>query len=141
MDHLNAALGMAYVEITEWPDAEEVRQKIRTVQLDLFSLGAFVSSADPSYLNSVKGSAEEFEKCMDRLMPHFKLDGFVLPGSNRAEAALHNARTVCRTLERHLVLLEASRSDERVARYVNRLSDMLFVLALWAGTPGKRPPV
>ncbi len=132
LDELNAVLGVVRAC---GPDAA-FDGPLARVQNQLFDLGAELASPDPAKCRvSGVGEAEivalehEIDAWEATLPP---LRQFILPGGADAGAHLHVARTVCRRAERRLVTL-ASQSDEHVdplaMKYVNRLSDWLFVLA------------
>jgi cob(I)alamin adenosyltransferase len=91
----------------------------------------------------VVGDAEvsALEKCIDRCQEDLKpLESFILPGGGTIAAFLHQARTVCRRAERRVIeLSHVETIDPGAIRYLNRLSDLLFVLSRWialhAGAP------
>ena len=134
VDELNAVLGWA---ISGLPDAG-VREKLESIQHDLFALGAELATPEPEGGRTrpetpglPEGRTEELERWIDEgeasLTP---LTAFVLPGGAAPAAALHLARTVCRRAERSVVRLShVSDVDARLVAYLNRLSDLLFVLA------------
>ncbi len=143
IDELNSVLGLARCELGESgsradPRAStaEIDALLESVQSQLFNLGAELSTAPDSKvaLGIPLVSEQEIgalEAAIDRADAELPaLKSFVLPGGSRAAALLHLARTVCRRAERKLVLLAQSESvrDESV-RYLNRLSDTLFMLA------------
>lgn len=131
VDEVNAWLG--FVRAAGVPpdlDAELVQ-----IQRDLFAMGALL--ADPSHKiadrveKAVLGEADvtRLEALIDRVEASVPpLRHFILPGGTPTGAALHVARTVCRRAERRIVSLRPA-ADELVVRYMNRLSDLLFVLA------------
>jgi cob(I)alamin adenosyltransferase len=130
VDELNAWLG--FVLASRLPD--DLHEALVRIQRDLFALGARL--ADPSHRIAARvekttlGSddIERLEWLIDRLESELPpLTHFVLAGGSPAGAALHVARTVCRRAERRVVALQAV--DGLVVRYLNRLSDLLFVLA------------
>lgn len=132
LDETNAALGM--VRACEL--SEELDQLLRSVQQDLFNLGAELATPvshrerlrmtflGAEHIVALENAIDNFEA---KLSP---LKAFVLPAGCPAAAALHFARTVSRRAERGVVavIVEASVRDE-VLIYINRLSDLLFVLA------------
>lgn len=132
VDELNACLGVAVAEL---PDGE-VSHWLTEIQADLLRLGAELACADGKQerlgLQLIGADdATRLERYIDEselgLEP---LRSFVLPGGSRAAASLHQARTVCRRAERRV--LSAGRetnSRGEVLIYLNRLSDLLFVLA------------
>lgn len=141
VDELNAVLGLARACCPEGPEAE----LLRTVQNDLFDVGAdlCVRPADGEApgvaLRVTPGQAERLERAIDRLNERLTpLTSFVLPGGTPVAAWLHLARTVCRRAERAVVTLMGSEPvNEQVLVYLNRLSDLLFVLARVANDDGK----
>ena len=134
VDELNSALGVALAAGLE---ADTVR-KLRPVQDDLFAIGAVLSTAPPSEKRPTpvapelpEGRVRDMERWMDEVSEELPtLREFVIPGGTVSSARLHVARTVCRRAERAAVGLARSEPvDEVVVRYLNRLSDLLFVLA------------
>jgi cob(I)alamin adenosyltransferase len=125
VDELNSTLGVLLAEDLPAP----VRDLMLTVQHDLFDLGGELSI--PGYSAVTDAHVERLEAAVEafnaELLP---LKEFILPGGTRAAAVAHVARTVCRRAERSLVHLAASSPvGEASRRYLNRLSDLLFVLA------------
>jgi len=125
LDELNSAVGMLLAEDL----TQDVRAALAEVQQDLFDLGGEVSIPGHALLTS-----RQVEHLEQRLaawnagLPPLK--EFVLPGGTRAAAAAHLARTVCRRAERGLVsLAHKEKVSEHSRRYLNRLSDLLFVVA------------
>jgi len=125
IDELNSHIGMILTETL--PD--DVRARLVRVQHDLFDLGGEVSIPGHRLLNEdqVKALEHWLDEYNAALPP---LKDFILPGGVRAAACTHVARTVCRRAERALVRLnhEATLPESNL-RYLNRLSDFLFVLA------------
>jgi cob(I)alamin adenosyltransferase len=132
VDELNSVLGVARAQ-TVPADVDALLQQI---QNDLFALGAQLATPDPAaHQTGMVGSAQivALEKAIDhfegRLEP---LKQFILPGGTPAAAHLHLARTVCRRAERRVVTLARESSEPiavEIVVYLNRLSDLLFVLA------------
>ena len=123
IDELNSAIGLVLAE--EAP--QEVAEVLRQVQHDLFDLGGEVSI--PGHVLLKEEAVARLEAAVEawngELAP---LKEFILPGGTRAAAAAHLARTVCRRAERSVVLLAGSEKvGELAQRYLNRLSDLLFV--------------
>jgi cob(I)alamin adenosyltransferase len=133
VDETNAVLGLALAEEPVGDDAA----LLRSLQRDLFALGARL--ADPTAAvadareKSVLGAAdvERLERAIDERQARLPaLTAFILPGGSRAGALLHLARTVCRRAERSMVALDRTHPlQPELLAYVNRLSDLLFVLA------------
>jgi len=133
-DALMVAVGTARFESCE--ENDPVRGDIAfTVQRDLMLLAACVSGEDDRYLAALRLSPERMEKLVDSAVP-VPLTAFVIPGSSRRELAFHHARVTCRELERWLVSYPPAASRPGVMRYVNRLSDLLFALAVGESPPG-----
>jgi cob(I)alamin adenosyltransferase len=150
VDELNAALGLLLAHHPEMSEAE----LLRGIQNDLFDVGADLCVPQPDGEAAgarLRVNAEQvvrMEAAIDRLNEKLKpLTSFILPGGQPAAAWCHVARTVCRRAERDVVTLARTETiNPHVVIYLNRLSDLLFVLAralnqdgladvLWA--PGK----
>jgi cob(I)alamin adenosyltransferase len=128
VDELNAALGAA-VAFCETPP---VRQRLAGIQADLFALGAQLARAKPKQKTRLdEERLREFEGWMDEWMAALPpMKGFILPAGARGGAMLHLARTVCRRAERSVLTLGRTETLPPLAiRYLNRLSDLLFVMA------------
>jgi cob(I)alamin adenosyltransferase len=132
VDELNACLGAARAAGVD----EEIGALIESLQKDLFALGARL--ADPSQHIAARvekvvignAAVERLEQTIDRLEATLPpLRRFILPGGSSAGAALHLARTVCRRAERRVIGLGAGAVDPILIVYMNRLSDLLFVMA------------
>lgn len=133
VDETNACLGMARVHSGGDPDLDRVLSRI---QNELFDLGADLATPDDpagsTALRVADSQVAALEADIDRFNASLgPLDSFVLPGGSAASAALHLARTVCRRAERRAVALVAGGESVGgpVLRYLNRLSDLLFVAA------------
>lgn len=134
VDELNAAIGMARA-VDVMPRIDEV---LVPVQRDLFSIGALLATPDPQKMQQQLekaridgGRIAELERAIDagekELDP---LRAFIVPGGTPKAAALHVARTVCRRAERRVVHIQGDAPiPELVITYLNRLSDLLFVLS------------
>lgn len=134
VDEANAFIGMA---IAAHPaDASgHLRAMLMRIQRELFDVGADLAvppDRDKGEQPKVQESyVEQLEKDIDALEGGLApLKTFILPGGSPAAAALHTARTVCRRAERRVVTLMATEQvDQLVLKYLNRLSDFLFVAA------------
>lgn len=140
VDELSSVLGMALVEGLAEPHASW----LRLVQNDLFDVGSdlCVPGEAGDRLRITERYTKRIEDWIDTVNAGLEpLNSFVLPGGNRAAAWLHLARTTCRRAERQIVELfiqeEEGRVNHEVLKYVNRLSDLLFVLARAANDGGK----
>lgn len=124
VDELNSVIGVLLTE--EMPDA--IRQALIGVQHDLFDLGGELCIPGTNMIGETQIARLEklVEAFNDDLSP---LKDFILPGGTRAAAFAHLARTVCRRAERQIVHLATSEPVSDFARkYLNRLSDLMFVL-------------
>jgi cob(I)alamin adenosyltransferase len=141
-DECNAALGVA---VTVGGLAPELLVPLRQVQNDLFDVGADLCTpivAEPryaplriteEYVTRLEGWCDEFNEGLA------KLDSFILPGGTPGAAYLHVARTVTRRAERSvwaLLEVDAERTNPLTAKYLNRLSDLLFILGRAANPDG-----
>jgi cob(I)alamin adenosyltransferase len=133
LDETNCAIGIALAEELD----NDLRQSLSRIQAELFVLGARIASIFSEKRQHAGVDAAQIawlEQKIDELEPHLPaLDAFILPGGCRAGAALHLARTICRRAERTLVTMSrelglgAKLSNELI--YLNRLSDLIFVMA------------
>jgi cob(I)alamin adenosyltransferase len=127
VDELNSVIGLLLCE--ELPD--DVRAALTGIQHDLFDLGGEMSIPGAKLLADTQPARLEkiLDGWNDQLGP---LKEFILPGGTRAAALTHLARTVCRRAERSVVALAHNESVSNASRqYLNRLSDLLFVLGRW----------
>ena len=132
VDELNAWLGLVRAEIADI----ELTAMLERIQRDLFALGARLADPAKKIAARVAKAAvtpediSRLEGWIDRLEPELApLRRFILAGGTRAGASLHVARTVCRRAERSMVSLGADAFEPELLVYVNRLSDLLFVMA------------
>jgi cob(I)alamin adenosyltransferase len=131
LDELNAQLGLA-LTAADLPAA--YAEWVRRVQNDLFDLGADISvpadkDAERERLRVTPDQVEWLEQRCDEVNAELpKLRSFVLPGGTPSAAQLHVCRTVCRRAERRAIDVGDELNPE-VVRYLNRLSDLLFILA------------
>jgi cob(I)alamin adenosyltransferase len=142
VDETNAAIGVA---LALGDIANDVREVLTLVQNDLFDLGADLCNPitpDPKYpplritedyVTRLEGYCDEFNARLS------KLDSFILPGGTPGAALLHVARTIARRAERatfELIAVDPDRTSKLGAQYLNRLSDLLFILARVANSNG-----
>jgi len=145
VDELNACLGtvLAFARrpgpvdpAPSSPVDPGIANALESIQRDLFGLGAML--ADPAsriasrVTKAVIGEVhiQRLEQTIDHLETELpKLKRFILPGGSEAGAMLHLARTICRRAERRVVALGERAADPNVVIYLNRLSDLLFVMA------------
>ena len=137
IDELNSTLGLMLTEALPAP----VAACLTSAQHDLFDLGGELSV--PGYTALTDAHVARLEHAVDAFNGDLEpLKEFILPGGTRAAALAHVARTVCRRAERALVRLAATDPvSDPARRYVNRLSDLLFVLARVLNRAAGRPDV
>jgi cob(I)alamin adenosyltransferase len=147
IDEANSMIGLARVSMATVPEFARIDAMLLCVQNDLFDLGADLCmpaaemkpGRDP--LRVVQAQVDRLERKIDDLNAELTpLHSFVLPGGSPAAAALHMARTVTRRAERILVALSLVPGEtigEPLLKYVNRLSDFLFVAARYVNRKGE----
>ena len=140
VDETNACLGLARTHLAADPTLDAMLARI---QNDLFDLGADLATAgeQPGALRIVEDQVVRLEREIDQLNADLApLNSFVLPGGSPAAAHLHLARTVCRRAERDVVRLmqQGGAVGAPALKYINRLSDLLFVAGRWANEKGAR---
>lgn len=131
VDELNAHLGLAIAHLQAH---ERFRQILQQVQSDLFVIGAELAvpvGKRPVIKPISEQQVLELERCIDEIDESLEpLRHFILPGGSVASAALHVARTVCRRAERRVVsLFHVEPGNPHIITYLNRLGDLLFVMA------------
>ena len=144
VDETNACIGL--VRLHTKADAV-LDAMLGRIQNELFDLGADLATPDRGKelgwepLRIMLGQVERLEREIDQLNAELTpLESFVLPGGSPASAFLHQARTVCRRAERCTVTLmdtEGEVVSEAALKYLNRLSDFLFVARRWANDKGR----
>lgn len=137
LDELNAFIGLAKAEISD----EKVLNQLQKIQFDLFTVGSEAATpTDKMFLANGKSRLDlliseeeitELERWMDDFDAELEpLKFFILPSGGKAAATIHVCRTVCRRAERSMVFLrETEEVRPELIKYLNRLSDYLFVLA------------
>jgi len=146
IDELNAALGLVGVEIS--PNTQKMSELLLFLQQSLFDIGAELATpSDGEYEGMIKVGAEdvrELEAACDEFGKNLEpLSSFILPGGSRLGSALHMARTSCRRAEREILNLhEKEPVNLQLIAYLNRLSDLLFILCRWSlEQDGVEPPL
>ncbi|MHB9039809.1 MAG: cob(I)yrinic acid a,c-diamide adenosyltransferase [Melioribacteraceae bacterium] len=144
-DELNAVLGIAVAELSD----VELKDVISGIQNDLFTVGSDLASPiekenknfvipriDSQFITRLELLIDKF----DSQLPALK--NFILPGGSKVSAILHHARTVCRRAEREVVALSRIEGiNDQIEVYLNRLSDLLFVLARFENFSSKHPDI
>ena len=141
IDELNSIVGLARVFNEESLDAGEAHRFLDEVlcqiQDELFDLGSELATPPEFFQQGMYrvggGEIARLEKLMDKCQKDLEpLTSFILPGGGRVGAHLHQCRTVCRRAEREILRLSREEEINRdVIKYVNRLSDLFFVLSRW----------
>lgn len=148
IDELNASVGVVRVMNTDAADASpaagQLEENLRWIQNKLFDVGSILATAPgQTFKNMPQVAATDvtrLEKLIDRCQKDLEpLKEFILPGGGKVSGFLHQARTICRRAERLCVALSKTEPvDPMIVKFVNRLSDALFVLARWvAKTQGE----
>lgn len=145
VDELNSILGVAISEIKN----KKLKKILSSIQHELFNLGSDLAS--PEYKNNknfsiprinesnIKRLEGLIDKIDNKLSP---LKNFILPGGLKGAALLHQARTVCRRAEREVISLsKIDMINSEIKIYLNRLSDLLFVLARFENFSSKHPDI
>jgi cob(I)alamin adenosyltransferase len=141
IDELNSIVGLARVFNEENLDAGEAHQFLDGVlcqiQDELFDLGSELATPPEFFQEGMyrvgEKEIERIEKLIDQCQKDLEpLKSFILPGGGRVGAYLHQCRTVCRRAEREILRLSrAEEINHDVIKYMNRLSDLFFVLSRW----------
>jgi cob(I)alamin adenosyltransferase len=134
VDELNAVLGLVRSRLTGDKGLEEIDAALLEIQNDLFVVGADLATpadAKSTVPRVSEAMTDRIEHLIDGVSEELaELKSFILPGGSESASRLHVARTVCRRAERRVVsaaLQEAVNAE--IIRYLNRLSDLLFVMA------------
>ncbi|MBX3024919.1 cob(I)yrinic acid a,c-diamide adenosyltransferase [bacterium] len=142
LDELNAILGLAR-SFNAQGDATPARRRLDDIltrlQNELFDLGSELATPPEAEYEGMFTVGADDVRALERIMDACQRDleplrSFVLPGGGPVSAVLHHARTVCRRAERQIIRLAREEPiGAQVIPYVNRLSDLLFVLSRWIG--------
>ena len=126
VDELNSVLGI----VVSFSEKKNVTDSLQKIQKDLFIIGAELASKTPKKTIS-PARVGEIEKEIDGLESELPpLGNFILPGGSKTASLLHHARTVCRRAERKVVSLsEKEKINPDLIIYLNRVGDLLFILA------------
>ena len=153
VDELNSSLGSVVCALP--PQSADTLKQLQRIQSDLFHIGAWLATTpaagSKSLLKEFAADRVVFlENAIDGMEKHLQpLSGFILPGGHASAAAAHVCRAVCRRAERRVVALieqldpkQLPESWNQLLRYLNRLSDYLFVLARYCNhQTGKEEPL
>lgn len=145
VDETNSFIGLALTEITDG----DLVKTLKSIQSKLFVIGSDLASPlektkkNPNIPRVQQNYIDDVEKEIDFYTGKLpELKHFILPGGTKGAAYLHTARTICRRAERKVVAL--SKTEEigsLISVYLNRLSDLLFVLARYANFVSKTPDI
>lgn len=146
IDELNGWVGL----ISTKSKVQSTKIFLNTIQSNLFTIGSSLAGRK-KHLTFLESRIKEMEKqidVMDKQLP--KLTNFILPGGTELASQIHITRSICRRVERQTVSLSKKQHvDPFIIKYLNRLSDLLFMLArfinknaniretVWSGIPGK----
>jgi len=127
IDELNSFIGLVISQVV----SKQVKRMLASIQHTLFDLGGELASADMITGLVTAEHTVTLENYIDEVNAGLPpLEEFILPGGTEAAATLHLARSVCRRAERHIISLDQiEKVTPEILQYVNRLSDLLFVLA------------
>ena len=135
IDELNARLGLIKEELNS--KTQKLFEVIEYLQQELFDLGSLLA-AEVAYDGMWQLSQEHIDN-LEKLCDHFsagqpELESFILPGGSKLAAQCHIARAIARRAERSIVALNEQQalSNEHILSYINRVSDLFFILARWA---------
>lgn len=138
IDELNAVIGIAkgFLKNSKLRGIKNVVQMLEEIQNDLFVIGSNIAGAQTGLAGVPKLDSKKvltLEKWIDEMdndLP--ELSHFILPGGDLASAQIFFARAVCRRAERRIIKMEEKyKLDQEIKKYINRLSDYLFVLGRW----------
>lgn len=143
IDELNSFLGLAVTEIS----SEEIKKILLTLQNQLFTVGTDLATPNNEKTQRLKiirtpsSFYEEIEKIIDNYESKLtELKNFILPGGSKGAALLHVCRTICRRAEREVIALnETVKIGGNIIIFLNRLSDLLFVLSRFENKVSNHP--
>lgn len=137
VDELNSLLGV----VLALPLPDEVRRALAPLQHELFDIGGELCIPGREVIN--ENHVAQLEQALDALNEKLSpLKEFILPGGTQAAALMHLARTVCRRAERRTVRLADAESVNTLSiKYLNRLSDLLFVAARYINVQAQMPEI
>lgn len=145
IDELNAFIGLAITEVTN----EEIKEDLKKIQNELFTVGADLATPDTEKnkkLNIVRTPASFYVEA-ENMIDHYdsnldELKNFILPGGSKGSVLLHVCRTICRRAEREVVGLKKSVTiGDNILIFLNRLSDLFFVLSRYENKATSNPDV
>lgn len=143
VDELNAHLGIIQALLQPSKNFSNIQEIVVTIQKDLFDMGAELANPKPKTQRIEANHIANLEKLIDTHESKLSsLKHFILPGGSYLGASLHAARTVCRRAERRtMTLSRKGKVNPEIIRYLNRLSDLLFVLARYVNQQSRQPEI
>ena len=148
IDELNAIVGLARVfnaDAAADPAHERIEDILKRLQNELFDLGSELATPPEAFYDGMFRVGADDVKALERVMDECQkdlepLNSFILPGGGKVSAFLHQCRTICRRAER--IVLRLGREEDIgdwPLRYLNRLSDLFFVLSRWSAKHAGEP--
>jgi cob(I)alamin adenosyltransferase len=145
IDELNSFIGLAITEIK----SEDIKKLLQKIQNQLFTVGsdlATIWTSKTEKLNIPRVTKEfylEAEKEIDKFENELEpLKNFILPGGSKSSSLLHICRTICRRAERRIIALnKIEKINEHIVIYLNRLSDLFFVLSRFENKVSNHPDI
>ncbi len=145
LDELNSFIGYARSELKNLPKVDSI---LFEIQNDLFNVGSQLANTDAKLQATLPNISDKdilkLETCIDELTEELPpLKNFILPGGTKASGLLHISRTICRRAERLIIRLKAEQNNINplFIQYINRLSDLLFVMARYTNKNQNVPDV
>ncbi len=141
VDELNAYLGILIEEIED--DMEDVKKNLTKIQHKLFVIGSELAAVQTKLIETpkiTKDDVKNLEDWVDQMQSELpELTNFILPGGSEESALAYYARAICRRAERRVIGMKDNYDEINPAlpQYLNRLSDLLFVLARWMNKQNK----
>lgn len=143
IDELNSVIGIALANKI----SNETKFELEKIQNTLFQIGSELASPENVKSDIIKKTSEDEIKYLESLIDKFDeklppLNNFILPGGNKSASYLHLARTICRRAERIIVELKENENiNNHILVYLNRFSDLLFVLARYENFVTSTPEI
>lgn len=145
IDELNAFIGLAITEVAD----ERVRKDLKKIQNQLFTVGTDLATpvTEKNRKLKIERTPSSFYENAEKMIDHYsssleELKNFILPGGSKGAALLHVCRTVCRRAEREVVALKKTVTiDDNILIFLNRLSDLFFVLSRYENNIANIPDI
>ena len=134
IDELNSFIGLAKSKLRQYEELARLCEELRRVQINLFKIGASIAKAKTVGECIDEDESKWIENRIDHYSSTIPTNKFIIPGGHEIASILHIARTICRRLERRIVALSESIPSlvcGGIIKYINRLSDYLYIIALY----------